>query len=54
MIPAGAPVDDTIQRLQGSGVAGDVIVDSAHSNYKDSVRRAKTCAASRSNFLMWA
>ncbi|MDQ6713412.1 MAG: NAD(P)-binding domain-containing protein, partial [Candidatus Dormibacteraeota bacterium] len=35
MIPAGAPVDDTIQRLSGVLSPGDVIVDGGNSNYKD-------------------
>jgi 6-phosphogluconate dehydrogenase len=51
MIPAGAPVDDTIQRLQGSLSPGDVIVDGGNSNYKDSVRRAEDLRSKQVEFL---
>ncbi len=40
MVPAGDPVDDTIQILLGVLRAGDVILDGGNSNYKDSMRRA--------------
>jgi 6-phosphogluconate dehydrogenase len=51
MIPAGAPVDDTIQRLQGSVSPGDVIIDGGNSNYKDSVRRAEDLRTKQLEFL---
>lgn len=40
MIPAGDPVDKTIQALLPRLEPGDVIVDGGNSNYKDTVRRA--------------
>ena len=40
MIPAGAPVDDTIAALRPLLAPGDLIVDGGNSNYKDSRRRA--------------
>jgi len=40
MIPAGDPVDKTIQTLLPQLNPGDVIVDGGNSNYKDTVRRA--------------
>jgi len=40
MVPAGDPVDQTIQELLPLLVSGDVIVDGGNSNYKDSMRRA--------------
>ncbi|GAC1482516.1 MAG: decarboxylating 6-phosphogluconate dehydrogenase [Candidatus Dormibacteria bacterium] len=40
MIPAGQPVDDTLQQLQGSLSPGDVVIDGGNSNYKDSIRRS--------------
>ena len=40
MVPAGDPVDQTIQELLPLLVPGDVIVDGGNSNYKDSMRRA--------------
>jgi len=40
MIPAGDPVDQTIQALLPKLEKGDVIVDGGNSNYKDTMRRA--------------
>jgi 6-phosphogluconate dehydrogenase len=51
MIPAGPPVDDTIQRLQGVAAPGDVIIDGGNSNYKDSVRRGEALATQQIEFL---
>ena len=39
MIPAGDPVDQTIEALMSQLNPGDVIVDGGNSNYKDTVRR---------------
>jgi 6-phosphogluconate dehydrogenase len=51
MIPAGAPVDDTIQRLSAVLSPGDVIVDGGNSNYKDSIRRAEELRSQQIEFL---
>src|SRR5205807_1568274 len=51
MIPAGAPVDDTIQRLQGVAAPGDVIIDGGNSNYKDSVRRGEALATQQVEYM---
>jgi 6-phosphogluconate dehydrogenase len=51
MIPAGAPVDDTIQRLSATLSPGDVIVDGGNSNYKDSIRRAEELRSQQIEFL---
>lgn len=40
MIPAGDPVDKTIQGLMPHLAEGDVIIDGGNSNYKDTIRRA--------------
>jgi 6-phosphogluconate dehydrogenase len=40
MIPAGAPVDETIDKLIPLLEKDDVIIDGGNSNYKDSIRRA--------------
>jgi len=40
MIPAGAPTEDTFQKLLGLCEAGDVIVDGGNSYFRDSQRRA--------------
>jgi 6-phosphogluconate dehydrogenase len=51
MIPAGAPVDDTIQRLSSTVSPGDVIIDGGNSNYKDSIRRADALRSQQVEFL---
>ncbi len=40
MVPAGAPVDSTIESLLSLLTPGDAIVDGGNSNYKDTQRRA--------------
>ena len=40
MVPAGAPVEDTIRELIPLMSSGDTIVDGGNSYYKDSMRRA--------------
>ena len=45
MIPAGAPVDETIASLRPLLSPGDLIVDGGNSNYKDSRRRAQELEA---------
>lgn len=40
MIPAGDPVDKTIQALIPKLEPGDVIIDGGNSNYKDTLRRS--------------
>ena len=40
MVPAGAPVDETIASLLPHLAQGDTLIDGGNSNYKDSLRRA--------------
>jgi len=40
MVPAGAPVESTIDQLLPTLAKGDVIIDGGNSNFKDSIRRA--------------
>ena len=40
MVPAGPPVDQTIEALSAHLEPGDVILDGGNSNYRDSQRRA--------------
>ena len=40
MVPAGAPVDSTIEQLVPLLERGDIIIDGGNSHYKDSERRA--------------
>jgi 6-phosphogluconate dehydrogenase len=51
MVPAGAPVDDTIDALAPHLGEGDVIIDGGNSNFKDSMRRAASLAERRIEFV---
>jgi 6-phosphogluconate dehydrogenase len=42
MVPAGAPVDETIEALVPTLAKGDVIIDGGNSRYTDTLRRAKS------------
>jgi 6-phosphogluconate dehydrogenase len=45
MVPAGDPVDETLDALSSSLGADDVVVDGGNSHFADSVRRAEACPA---------
>ena len=51
MVPAGAPVDDTINALVPKLAKGDVIIDGGNSNFHDTMRRAKALAAQGIEFV---
>jgi 6-phosphogluconate dehydrogenase len=51
MVPAGAPVDQTIELLLPHLQPGDTIIDGGNSYYKDSVRRAAALAPKKINFV---
>ena len=51
MVPAGKPVDDTIEVLLPHLAAGDTIIDGGNSYYKDSVRRAAALKPKNINFV---
>lgn len=51
MVPAGAPVDQTIDLLTPHLSAGDTIIDGGNSYYRDSVRRAAALAQKKMNFV---
>jgi len=40
MVPAGAPVDDTIGELEARLAPGDILIDGGNSNFRDTIRRA--------------
>ncbi|MFQ5746617.1 MAG: phosphogluconate dehydrogenase (NAD(+)-dependent, decarboxylating) [Gemmatimonadota bacterium] len=40
MVPAGAPVDETLDRLAELADPGDILVDGGNSYYRDTLRRA--------------
>jgi 6-phosphogluconate dehydrogenase len=41
MIPAGRPVEETIQNVIGHLAPGDILIDGGNSYFKDSMRRAR-------------
>lgn len=41
MVPAGPPVDETIEKLKPLLTNGDIIIDGGNSNYKDTMRRSE-------------
>ena len=51
MVPAGAPVDQTIDQLLPHLAAGDTIIDGGNSYYRDSMRRAAALAPKKINFV---
>ena len=51
MVPAGAPVDSTIEQLLPLLDKGDIIVDGGNSHYKDSERRAALLEKQGIHFL---
>jgi 6-phosphogluconate dehydrogenase len=42
MVPAGDPVDQTIDELKPMLADGDIIIDGGNSNFRDTMRRART------------
>jgi len=51
MVPAGDPVDETIEQLLPHLSKGDIIIDGGNSNYKDSIRRAEKLKAQGIHFV---
>lgn len=51
MVPAGAPVDATIDELKPHLSQGDVLIDGGNSNWRDSVRRAEQLQTLGINYL---
>ncbi|MEX0750719.1 MAG: decarboxylating 6-phosphogluconate dehydrogenase [Dehalococcoidia bacterium] len=45
MVPAGQPVQDTVDTLASKLSPGDVLIDGGNSNYHDSMQRAEQLAA---------
>jgi 6-phosphogluconate dehydrogenase len=44
MVPAGAPVDETIAALRPHLAKGDILIDGGNSNFHDTIRRAAALA----------
>ncbi len=51
MVPAGDPVDSTIDALVGLLSPGDTIIDGGNSNYKDGMRRAASLKEKSIDFV---
>ncbi len=51
MVPAGKPVDDTIETLIPKLKKGDIVIDGGNSYYKDSMRRAIMLAGHGINMI---
>jgi 6-phosphogluconate dehydrogenase len=51
MVPAGAPVDETIEQLLPHLSKGDIIIDGGNSNYKDTLRRAEHLKSQQIHFI---
>ncbi len=51
MVPAGAPVDTTIEALLPFLEEGDIVIDGGNSNYKDTIRRGERCATAGHHFV---
>jgi 6-phosphogluconate dehydrogenase len=51
MIPAGAPVDETLAALRPGLAAGDIVIDGGNSFFRDSMRRAAELAPAGVAFI---
>jgi 6-phosphogluconate dehydrogenase len=51
MVPAGKPVDETIDALLAGLKPGDIIIDGGNSNYKETRARAERLAAKKIHFI---
>lgn len=51
MVPAGDPVEQTIQSLKPLLSKGDTLIDGGNSNYKDTVRRGAALKAEGFNYV---
>ncbi len=51
MVPQGAPVDETIAKLEPLLNKGDILIDGGNSYYKDSMRRFKEVTAKGFEFV---
>ncbi len=51
MVPAGAPVDETIAALRPNLSKGDILIDGGNSNFHDTMRRAEELRSSGMEFV---
>ena len=51
MVPAGAPVESTIEQLVPHLARGDIVIDGGNSNFRDSLRRAEALKSQGIEFV---
>jgi 6-phosphogluconate dehydrogenase len=51
MVPAGKPVEQTLETLSSLLDKGDIIIDGGNSNYKDTIRRAEGLLSEQLHFV---
>ena len=51
MVPSGQITDNTVDALLPLLAKGDSVIDGGNSNYKDTLRRAQTCAGKGLNYV---
>jgi 6-phosphogluconate dehydrogenase len=51
MVPAGVPVESTIEQLVPHLARGDIVIDGGNSNFRDSLRRAEALKAKGIEFM---
>lgn len=51
MVPAGGPVDETIEKLKGHLREGDLVIDGGNSHYTDGLRRGEELKKSGIGFM---
>jgi 6-phosphogluconate dehydrogenase len=51
MVPAGKPVDDTIEKLMPHLSPGDILIDGGNSMYKETIARSVRLAADKLHFV---
>jgi 6-phosphogluconate dehydrogenase len=51
MVPAGGPTESTVQELADKLEAGDTIIDGGNSFFKDDIRRARSLAGKKLNYV---
>jgi 6-phosphogluconate dehydrogenase len=51
MLPAGAPMESTVDRLMALGMPGDIIIDGGNTFYKDDIRRARSCRGKEIHYV---
>jgi len=51
MVPAGAPVESTIEQLVPHLSPGDIVIDGGNSNFRDSLRRAEALKSKGIEFV---